>query len=268
VAPGGQPQERAQVLAPPRLLAERLLALRELPGQTEQRAGGGGLALQVPRRERGRALGQGGRQGALQPALEHPDAAQRALVQRLPGADQVRLLGQRQVPLEGEDHALEGQAIRGVVGLVASEVDLDAAPTELGTQVGEPQQLVGAHEHVHRARQRGQGLERVHLVEQAPRTRQPPQVLRLVDEADRDAPLAQALLQHPAQIRRRRAALDHRPRGPVRGGAPGRRGDLVRQERLLQRRQGARVVVFPVELAGLGSHRLQCEDREAAGVPL
>src|SRR5581483_2219858 len=117
VAPGGQPQERAQVLAPPRLLAERLLALRELPGQTEQRAGGGGLALQVPRRERGRALGQGGRQGALQPALEHPDAAQRALVQRLPGADQVRLLGQRQVPLEGEDHALEGQAIRGVVGL-------------------------------------------------------------------------------------------------------------------------------------------------------
>ena len=60
-------------------------------------------------------------------------------------SQQVGLPGQRQVALKGENHVSKGCIILTSFGAIARQVDVDAAPAQLGTEITEGEQFVCTH---------------------------------------------------------------------------------------------------------------------------
>ena len=98
--------------------------------------------------------------------------------------------------------------------------------------------------------------------------RQPPKVLGLIDDHGRDVPLAEALLERPAQFRGGSSVRHPQMDGGVTADAT--RSDVVSvaDEPLVEGQQRARVVILPTELARLGRGCLERDDRHPAGIVL
>jgi hypothetical protein len=120
-------------------------------------------------------------QSAGEPIFEDSNTPQGMRVTELPISPQLRLLRQREMSLEGEDHALKGDDIIWTIDPISTEMDVETAAAQLRTQIAARQQLVGSNQHVDTAGQAGQGFEAIQLVGKTAPTRNFRKVLGLVD---------------------------------------------------------------------------------------
>ena len=82
-------------------------------------------------------------QPPCEPVLEHPNASNRSGIAKFPVPPQLGFFRQWQLLLKTENHPLERLDIFRIVGSVASEMDIDAAPTQLSAEIPAGQKFVG-----------------------------------------------------------------------------------------------------------------------------
>jgi hypothetical protein len=83
------------------------------------------------------ALVQSERQSSCQPVFNQPNTADRTLVAVLDVRQQVGLSTQRQMALQCENGIAKSCIILGYLSVVSGEMDVDAAPAQLRTEIAE-----------------------------------------------------------------------------------------------------------------------------------
>jgi hypothetical protein len=98
--------------------------------------GPGGLLKDFASNDRALA-GEREGQSPHEPVFQHSDAADGAFIAIVEVLEKIRFSAQWQVALEGEEDALKRSPIFGSISPVAREMNVDAAPAQLRTQVAE-----------------------------------------------------------------------------------------------------------------------------------
>src|SRR5437016_7587436 len=122
--------------------------------------------------------------GVHQPLLQDANAADGALVEKLPRGHQVRLgFCKWQLLLEGEQNTAEYLPVFSRLGPVALEVQIHTTAAQLGAQITKGEQFVRSQEHVHCLGAIGNRLDDSQLISKATAGSNPSKRFRFIDEA-------------------------------------------------------------------------------------
>src|SRR6266516_6303980 len=131
-------------------------------------------------------------------------------------------------------------------------MNLQGSARELGAQIGQAQEFVGAYKHMYGVRHSCQTFEIVHLIQKASSAGHLSKMLGFIDDEGTRLSIQQGFFQCSTQIWNCEVSFYHEPSLLVAVHIAPIVGDFVCNEGLIESKQSPGVVILPVEGAGIG----------------